>query len=78
MELAMIAIFTTEGFTEGSNSGSLDPKLDALATRPRIHNSKINKISEPLVMNIPQIFVSFHSLQYGDPTVQYHHIQQNL
>ena len=32
-----LAIFTTEGLTEKSNSGPLDPKLDALTTRPRIH-----------------------------------------
>ena len=36
MELAMIAIFTTEDLIEGSNSGPLDRKLDALTTWPRI------------------------------------------
>ena len=34
MELAVISTFH---HTEGSNSGRLDPKLDALITRPRIH-----------------------------------------
>ena len=36
MGLAVISNFTTEGLTEGSNSETLDPKLDALTTRPRI------------------------------------------
>ena len=31
--------FTTEGLTEGSYSGLLDPKLDTPTTRPRIHKN---------------------------------------
>ena len=36
MELGVISIFTTESLIEESNSGPLDLKLNALATRPRI------------------------------------------
>ena len=38
-------IFTTEGLTEGSKSGSLDPKLDALTTDPQINHRQNHKIT---------------------------------
>ena len=34
-----LEIFTTEGLAEGSNSGPVDPMIDALTTRPRIEDS---------------------------------------
>ena len=47
-----IAIFTTEGLTEGLNSESFDTKLNALTVRPRIH-SEIGILNNIKLTSLP-------------------------